>query len=194
MRFSALAVIAIAVMAVAPAFGQPSSRSISIYPGSGNAPRMQQGPDHDFAMAAAVFAKFSVVAGRLATMEAQDSRLREFAELTAKDYAAALGRLQTVAGSADIVLPAAIGPNQVYRTRIAALRNRKGAEFDRAYCMEQIEALREAEAMLRSYATTGGNGQLRLWATRTIGLVQQHQRNLQPIMTNGDGSSQSSAR
>ena len=191
MRFSTVSVIAIAigVMIIAPAFGQPSSRSISIYPGPGSASRMQKGPDHDFAMTAAVFAKFSVVAGRLAMMEAQDARLRELAELMAKDYAAALGRLRTVAGNADITLPAAIGPNEIYRTRIAAVRNRKGAAFDRAYCLEQVEALREAEAMLQSYVATGGNGQLRLWATRTISLVQQHERSLQQIMTSGDGSS-----
>ncbi|SEP40394.1 putative membrane protein [Rhodospirillales bacterium URHD0017] len=191
MRFSTVSAIAIAigVMPIAPAFGQPSSRTSSIYPGPGNASRMQEGPDHDFAMTAAVFAKFSVVAGRLATMEAQDARLRELAELMAKDYAAALGRLRTAAGNADITLPAAIGPNEIYQTRIAAVRNRKGAAFDRAYCLEQVEALREAEAMLRSYAATGGNGQLRLWATRTISLVQQHERSLQQILTSGDDSS-----
>ncbi|MBI2742104.1 MAG: DUF4142 domain-containing protein [Rhodospirillales bacterium] len=190
MRFTPLPAIAvaIAVMAVTPAFGQLSSRSLSTYPGPGNATHAPQGPDHDFAMAAAVFAKFSVVSGRLATMEAQDGRLRELAELMAEDYAAALGRLRTVAGTADIALPAAIGPNEMYRTRIAAVRSSKGATFDRAYCLEQTEALREAEAMLQSYAATGANRQLRRWATRTISLVRQHQRSLQQIMT-GDGSS-----
>jgi putative membrane protein len=191
MRFFPLLAIAVTIgmMAVAPAFGQPSSRSISTYPAPGNVSRMPQGPDHDFAMAAAVFAKFSEVAGRLAMVEAQDGRLRELAELMAKDYAAALGRLRTVAGTADITLPAAIGPNEMYRTRIAAVRDRKGAAFDRAYCAEQIEALHQAEAMLRSYAATGGNGQLRLWATRTVSLVEKHQRSLKQIMTGGDGSS-----
>jgi putative membrane protein len=191
MRSSPLLAIAVIIgtMVVAPAFGQPSSRNISMYPGSGNASRLQEGPDHDFAIAAAVFAKFSVVASRLAMMEAQDGRLRHLAELMATDYAAALDRLRAVAGSASITLPAAIGPNDMYRTKIAAVRDRKGAAFDRAYCREQIEALQEAEAMLRSYAATGGDGQLRLWATRTMSLVQQHQRNLQQIMTGGNGSS-----
>ncbi len=191
MRFSPLLAIAVTIgmIAVAPAYGQPSSRNISMYPGSGSASRLPQGPDHDFAIEAAVFAKFSVVSGRLAMMEAQDGRLRRLAELMAEDYAAALDRLRTVAGSASIVLPAAIGPNEMYRTKIAAVRKRKGADFDRAYCLQQVEALREAEAMLRSYAATGSDGQLRLWATRTIGLVQQHQRNLQQLMTSGDGSS-----
>jgi len=182
-------VAAIGITAVAPAYGQPSSRSISTYPSFGNASRMQERADDDFVGAAAVFAKFSVVASRLAIMEAQDGQLRQLAELMANDYATALDRLRTLAGSASITLPAAIGPNEVYRARIAAVRDRKGAAFDRAYCLEQIDALREATAMLRSYAAVGGNGQLRLWATTTTRLVQQHQRSLQHIMTNvEDGS------
>ena len=150
---------------------------------------MQEGPEHDFVIAAAVFAKFSVVAGRLAMMEAQDGQLRQLAERMANVYEAALDRLRTLAGSASIALPAAIGPNEVYRTRLAAVRNRKGVAFDRAYCMEQIEALRDATAMLRSYAATGGNGQLRQWSTETNRMVQQHQRSLQQITTSVGGGS-----
>lgn len=191
MQFFTLSAIAIAIgaTAVAPAVGQPVSRSISTYPGPGSAPRLPQGPDHDFAMTAAVFAKFSEVAGLLATVEAQDGRLRELAEHMAKDYRAALGQLRTVAGRADIVLPAAIGPNEIYRIRIAAVRDLKGAAFDRAYRVEQMETLQEAEAMLRSYVASGSNEPLKRWATRTIGLVAQHRRALQQIITSGDGRS-----
>ena len=187
MRFSALPslVVAISALAVAPALGQVTSRSVPTHPGASNASGIQHGPNHNFAMAAAVFSKFSVIASQLAIMEARDGRLREFAELMVKDHTAALARLRAIAGSASIALPAVIGPDDVYRAKIAAVRNRAGTAFDRAYCTEQMDALQEAEASLQSYAATGSNGQLRSWATKMIGLVQQQQRHLSEIMSDG---------
>lgn len=187
MKFSALPslVVAISALAVAPALGQVSSRSVSARPGASSASGVQHGPDHDFAMAAAVFNKFSVIAGQLAMMETRDGRLREFAELMVKDHTAALARLRTIAGSANVALPAVIGPDDVYRTKMAAVRNRTGAAFDRAYCTEQMDALQEVEALLQAYAATGSDARFRSWATKMIGLVQQHQKRLSEIMNDG---------
>lgn len=187
MKFSALPslVVAISALAVAPALGQVSSRSVSARPGASSASGVQHGPDHDFAMAAAVFNKFSVIAGQLAMMETRDGRLREFAELMVKDHTAALARLRTIAGSANVALPAVIGPDDVYRAKMAAVRNRTGAAFDRAYCTEQMDALQEVEALLQAYAATGSDARFRSWATKMIGLVQQHQKRLSEIMNDG---------
>ena len=189
MKFSALLlfVIAIGAMALVPAFGQVSSRSLSVRPGSANTSGLHHNSDRDFALAAATFAKFSVIAGRLATMQARDGRLRELADRMAQDQAAALARLRTVAGRASIGLPALIGPNEEYRARIAAVRDREGAAFDHAYCMEQMDALQEAEGLLQSYAALGSNAPLRAWATRTIRLVREQQRNLKEIMSSDGG-------
>lgn len=97
-------------------------------------PGKKNSPDHDFAMGAATFIKFSVIAGQLAIMETRDSRVKEFAALMVKDHTAALTRLRTIAGHASIALPAMIGPDDVYRAKMATVRSQTGAAFDRAYC------------------------------------------------------------
>ena len=63
-------------------------------------------------MAAAVSSKFTVIAGRLAMIEARDGRLREIAGLMVKDHTTALTQLRAVAGRASIALPAVIGPDE----------------------------------------------------------------------------------
>lgn len=183
-----LLVVAISALAVAPAPGQVSSRSVLPHAGPGDASSKQNGPDHDFAMAVAVFSKFSVIAGQVAMIETRDGRLREFADHMVKDHTAALARLRSIAGRSSIALPAVIGPDDVYRAKIAAVRNRTGAAFDRAYCTQQMDALQDAEALLQSYAKTGGNAKFRSWARKMIGLVQQHQRQLSEIASDGGRS------
>jgi putative membrane protein len=115
-----------------------------------------------------------VIAGQLAMIEARGSRLREIAGLMVKDHSAALTQLQTVAWGASIALPAAIGPDEVYRAKIASVRDQKGATFDRAYHAEQMHALQDAAVLLQSYAETGSDAALRSWATRTLKMVLQH--------------------
>jgi putative membrane protein len=178
-------VVVIGALAVAPALGQVGSRSVLPRAGSAYDSGKQNGPDHDFAMAIAMFNKFSVIAGQLAVMETRDDRLRDFAELMVKDYTAALARLRSIAGRSSVALPVAIGPDDAYRAKIAAVRDRTGAAFDRAYCAQQMAALQDAEALLQSYAKTGDNAQFRSWAKKMIGVVQQHRRQLREIA--GDG-------
>jgi putative membrane protein len=184
MKFSALPplVVAIGAMAVAPVLGQVGSRGIPLYPGSGNAARPQDGRDRHFVMAAAVFCKFTVVAGRLAMIEARDGRLREIAALMAKDHTTALAQLRAISLGASIALPAVIGPDEAHRAKIASVRDQEGATFDRAYRAEQMDTLQDAAALLQSYAATGGNGPLRSWAKKTLERVRQH-RQLLTAMT-----------
>lgn len=183
-----LLVVAISALAVAPAPGQVSSRSVLPHAGPGDASGRQNGPDRDFAMAVAVFSKFSVIAGQVAMIETRDGRLKDFAELMVKDHTAALARLRSIAGRSSIALPAVIGPDDAYRAKIAAVQKRTGAAFDRAYCTQQMGALQDAEVLLQSYARTGGNARFRSWARKMIGLVQQHQRQLSEIASDGDRS------
>lgn len=167
-------VVAIVAMAAAPVAGQVSSRSISLYPGSSIAARPHHGRDQRFAMTAALFTKFTVVAGRLAMIEAHDRRLREIAGLMVEDHAAALKQLRAMAHGASIALPAVIGPDEAHRAKIASVRDHDGATFDRAYQAEQMQTLEETASLLQSYAETGGNAPLRSWAARTLKRVTRH--------------------
>lgn len=189
MKYKTLPLVAaIGAMAAAPVFGQVGSRGISLYPGSGNAARLQQGRDQHFAMAAAVLSKYTVIAGRLAMIEARDNRLREVAGLMVKDHTAALAQLRAIARDASVALPAVIGPDETHRAKIASVRDQKGATFERAYLAEQMSTLQEAEPLLQSYAETGGNAPLRSWAARTLKRVRQHLQLLSAMTTAGSST------
>lgn len=174
MKYSTIPLIVVAMGATATgsAFSQASSRGISM--GSATA----TGPEQDFIKAAAVFAKFSVIAGQLAMMEARDSRTREAAGLMVKDYTTALKKLRAIAGHTGVALPAVIGPDEAYRAKIAAVRSEKGAAFDLAYRREQLDALQEAAEIMHAYAKTGSNSQLRTWAAQAFLRAQLHQQHL----------------
>jgi hypothetical protein len=79
MKYSTFSLIVVATGAAATgsAFSQVSTRGISVHPDAGSA--TATGSEQDFVKAVAVFAKFSVIAGQLAMMEARDSRTWEIA-------------------------------------------------------------------------------------------------------------------
>jgi len=178
MKYStfSLVVVAMGAAATGSAFSQVSSRGISVHPGVGSV--TATGPEQDFVKAVAVFAKFSVIAGQLAMLEAREPRTRELASLMVKDYTIALKKLRAVAGHTGVALPVVIGPDEAYRAKIAAVRSEKGAAFDLAYRREQLDALQEAAEIMHAYAKTGSDSQLRTWAAQAFQTVQKHQQHL----------------
>lgn len=137
--------------------------------------------DREFAMAAAISNKFEVIEGQLALKQASDAKLKEIAQLMIKDHEAALAELQIAAGIAGVALPPDIAPDAAHQAKIAAIRNRKGVDFDQAYRNDLVQSHQAATTLLDTYAQTGGNAELKAWATKTLAVVRRHQQHLEKL-------------
>jgi putative membrane protein len=135
----------------------------------------------EFALNAAIANKFEVIESLLALRQASDARLMEFAELMINDHTAALEELQAVAHAAGVELPTEIAPDATHQARINAIKNRKDAEFNRAYRADQLQAHADAIALLDTYVQSGSNAQLKAWAAKTLPTVRKHRDQLEAL-------------
>jgi putative membrane protein len=155
--------------------------------GSNQATPMQQSPagtpagvnaaapsDKDFVAAAAVANRFEVQEGELALSQASDAKLKEFARMMVTDHTASLKALEAAAKEAGIPVPAEPALDQAHSAKIAALKRRKGAEFDQAYRGDQMQAHQEALTLLETYQRIGAKEPLRAWAAKTLPVVKKH--------------------
>jgi putative membrane protein len=141
--------------------------------------------DRDFVMAAAINNKFEVIEGQLALTQASDPKLKEIAQIMIKDHEAALGELRAAARAAGVTLPADIAPDATHQAKINAIRNRKGSDFDQAYRTDLVQSHDQALALLDTYSRTGGNEQLKAWATKSLAVVRRHQQHLEKLGMGG---------
>lgn len=136
--------------------------------------------DAEFVQRAAAANRFEIAESELALSMAQDAKLKEFAQAMVRDHTAALKELKSAAEAAKIAWPAGDSLDPPHQAKVDALKPRK-ADFDKAYLTDQAQAHRDALAMLETYATSGGNEQLRAWATKTAATVRHHQQMLQAL-------------
>jgi putative membrane protein len=122
-----------------------------------------------------------VIESQLALRQTSNLKVKEFAELMIADHTAALEDLQAVAHGAGVELPAEIAPDASHQAKINAIKNRKDADFDRAYRTNQLQAHASAVALLDTYAQSGGNPQLKAWAAKTLPTVRKHRDQLEAL-------------
>jgi putative membrane protein len=139
-----------------------------------------------FALTAGSANKFVVIEAELALAQASDPRLKEFARMIVKDHTVALQELQAAEKAANIVLPADIALAAMHQAKINAIKNRKSADFDQAYRMDQVQAHQQAMAILDTYATAGSNAALKAWAAKSLPMVRQHFQHLQGMGMGGE--------
>ncbi len=165
----ALAIVVLVAATISwPASGQPAGAAAIMTP-------------REFGLNAAIANKFEVIESLLALRQASDRQLKEYAELMIKDHTVALEDLQAVAHAAGVELPAEIAPDAAHQAKIHAIKNRRDADFDRAYRADQLEAHADAAALLDAYAQSGGNAQLKAWAARNLPTVRKHLEQLQAL-------------
>jgi putative membrane protein len=176
----ALAAILLAVPTLAPAQTAGST-------GTNQATPMQQAPagtpagvnaaplsDKDFVTAAATANRFEIQEAELALAQADDAKLKEFARMMVADHSTALKDLEAAARDAGIALPAEPALDQAHATKLAALKARRGADFDKAYRTDQVQARQEAVTLLETYKRSGAKEPLRAWAGKTLPVVKKH--------------------
>jgi putative membrane protein len=127
----------------------------------------------DFAMAAAQSDQYEILAGHLAVVQAQDPRVRAFAERMIKDHARLGGDLRAAVAKADLPpLPPAMSSDQA--ALLSGLQGLRGADFDKAYARQQVLAHTQAALVEDSFAAAGADPTLKKAAQSALPMIQEH--------------------
>jgi putative membrane protein len=129
-------------------------------------------PDARFVMGVAEGGMAEIELGQLAADKASNAQVKEFGHQMMADHTKMGNELKPLAASKDIMLPTSVSArDKATKDRLAKL---SGASFDRAYMAEMVKGHLSASMDFRKEATSGHDPQIKEWAARTLGTVDEH--------------------
>jgi putative membrane protein len=133
----------------------------------------------EFATKASVGNTFEVEESKLALAQASSPKVQAFARMMIADHSKAEKTLQAAAkGAGSSVEMALDAPHQ---SMVDALKGKSGADFDKAYVGDQVQAHQETAALLSAYQQGGDNPKLKTWAKQTLPKVNAHLKRVQAL-------------
>ena len=135
--------------------------------------------DADFATKASVGNTFEVTEGKLAETQAANPKVKAFARMMISDHTKAEKMLQTAAKAAGT--PVEMSLDAPHQSMVDALKDKKGADFDKAYVADQVQAHTETAALLTDYQQSGDKPQLKAWAKKSLPVVNAHLKKVQAM-------------
>jgi putative membrane protein len=126
----------------------------------------------DFVRMAAQTDEYERQAGQLAVSRATNAEVRDFGKMMVSDHTATSADLIKAAQEAGLKPPPPPPLHPDQQKMIAALQS--GAKFDATYIDQQVQAHREALALMQVYASNGADAPLRAAAAKTAPIVQHH--------------------
>jgi putative membrane protein len=136
-------------------------------------------PDASFFKHAAEGGIFEVDAGNLAQQKSSNQQVKDFGAMMVKDHTAANQKLQSIAASKNITLPASGSVGQM--TTKAKLDVLSGAAFDKSYIKSQISAHQQTVALFKKEIAAGQDSDAKSFATDTLPTVRAHLKAIRSI-------------
>ena len=116
---------------------------------------------------------YEVRAGKLAQTRGKTSQVKQFGAMMVNDHSATTEQLKAIVKKDNLSAPpTALDPTR--RAMVDALDAAPANTFDRTYIDQQVKAHQEALNMLRTYAQSGTNADLKAFAAQTAPKVAQH--------------------
>ena len=135
----------------------------------------------DFVNSAAGSDLYEIEAGKLAADKATDAEIKSFGQMLATDHQKSSAELKAVAAQAEpaITPPTAVPPDM--QAKLDALKAASGADFDRLFVEQQVEAHGKALDLLNSYASGGDSQPLKDFAAKTAPVIKAHLEKAQSL-------------
>lgn len=128
--------------------------------------------NEDFVKTASEAGLMEVNFAELALRQADKADVKAFAQMMVDDHTKINGELLKLANK-DQFTPAA-KMNAKDQEEFSKLSKMKGADFDRAYVHNQLEAHEGAVALFKSEAKDGKNADLKAFAEKTLPTLEHH--------------------
>lgn len=136
-------------------------------------------PDVKFYRDAAEGGMAEVQMGNLAQQKAQSPSVKEFGAQMVKDHSAVNEKLQALAVSKNITLPA--NPSVAEMAAKSKLQVLSGQSFDKSYIKGMLKDHEEDIAAFKKEATSGRDPDARAFASATLPTLEAHLKKIQAI-------------
>jgi putative membrane protein len=108
--------------------------------------------------------------GQMAEAQASRQAVKDFGEQLSKDHTTAYEGLTVLANKTGEAIPKAIGHDQT----IAHLTHMKGAGFDHAFLVDEVQSHKAALATFKNEAEKGDSPDVKAWAKSMIPTLEGH--------------------
>ena len=127
-----------------------------------------------FINAAAASDRFEIESSKLAASSASSAAVKKFASQMISAHSASTAKLKSIVGGMSPPMTPDDTLNPTQQQKLDSLKGLNGAAFDSAYASAQVEAHQMALDMLKNYAASGDNAQLKTFANGMIPTVTAH--------------------
>ncbi len=135
--------------------------------------------DQHFAMEAASGGLMEVELGNIAATNASSAKVKEFGNMMVTDHSKANDELKSIAAAKSITLPASPMPEQ--QKMIDELKEKKGADFDKAYMDMMEEDHKEDISKFEEESNNGNDAELKAFATKALPVLNKHLESVKSI-------------
>jgi putative membrane protein len=167
---------AIVLAVAAPAVAQSLPEKTSVDASTGISPKTQE-----FVTEATQRDMLQVASSKLALVQADSARSKQFASWMVKDHRAMSEELKAIVagGSAEAIQPRFM--DEAREKTLDGLAKLHGKDFTRRYDELQRAALEDAVSLFERYARNGDNEALRRFASKHLPHLQEHLRTVQTM-------------
>ena len=115
-----------------------------------------------------------VAAGRMAESKGVSAEVREYGAMMVKHHSAANQKLEKLAITKGVTLPATAGEENL--AAMKALQSKEAARFDQAYVASQVKAHEEAVQLLKMEIAASEDADTKAFAAQLLPTVESHLR------------------
>lgn len=126
----------------------------------------------DFMTKAASGGMMEVELGRMAQEKAQSQEVKDFGQMMVNDHSKVNDQLKQLAQQKNIMLPDSMG--EKHMEHVNELREKTGAEFDKAYMELMVEDHQEDVDTFQNAADNLQDAEVKSFASSTVTTLQQH--------------------
>jgi putative membrane protein len=132
--------------------------------------KQQSNPDQNFISEAVKGGKMEVDMGNIAKSNAQNKRVKAFAEMMIRDHTKANGELESLLKGKNY------SPKKMDKedNHMSALKNQKGRDFDRAYMKMMVKDHDKDIDLFTKESNSGKDNQLKDFARKTLPVLKTH--------------------
>jgi putative membrane protein len=130
--------------------------------------------DYQFVAEANLGAPFQVDSGRLGEKRAENTAVRDYAQLMVVSHIPVVDALNTILKHKSIMPPPDTLLHGAYDTIIAVLKTEHGIVFDRDYVIGQVDYQKGNTALFQNEIQNGTDPDLKAFARQTLPKIENH--------------------
>lgn len=163
------------VMSASAVFAQSATESTGVNSVLGVAPKTE-----DFILHASASDVFEIESSKLALQKGDDAT-KAFAQQMITDHEKTTAELKALLTSGKVQGNPVTALTDDHKEEVDDLAKLEGAEFNKEYIDDQVEAHEDAVDLFKRYGQEGENADLKAWAAKTLPALEHHYKMAQDL-------------